>query len=435
MFHAEVSSSQDTETEIMPGEFDDPPEEAAADLDDYIDQPRSLDSLAIFMQDMGRHKLLTAEQEIQKAKAMEKGLFAVTLRDWLGSVSPEQQPQNPHVLERYQRELEEIIELGDKAKREMIECNLRLVHSVASRYLQTGIPLSDLIQDGTIGLIRAVEKFDHRMGNRFSTPAVWWIRQAIQRGIAKNAEIIKLPTSIRDQSFRLKAAEQRLLQRGLDPTVEEIATEAKVPVDEAREALEVTNTLSLNQKIADDTVELGGLLMDKTAVDPSQEAGDLYQSALLKRALNELPPKHQGVIALRFGLWDDIPLSKFDVAKQLGLPRERVGEMEEEALAFLKQHEELRDPDNDVKFAGDVPMSKKVSGATEHIVHKIDTFSDGQNVIANLMIMGYDRREIAEKLGASVSTIKGHELDIAHKVGSNHRADTVEKLAQLVLSR
>jgi RNA polymerase primary sigma factor len=263
------------------------------------------DSLQLFLADVGRHKLLTASEEVTLAKRIEKG---------------------------------DLI-----AKRKMIECNLRLVVSIAKGYRGLGVPFLDLIQEGTLGLNRAVEKFDWRRGFKFSTYATWWIRQSVQRAVANNARTIRVPVHVVERQQKLGRAARRLeVELGRDATKEELAEATGLPIQHVDEALGAASaSVSLNQSVgADDEGELGDLFADREAIDPFDEAEESLRKQGVRKALDALPERERRILELRFGFEGD-PWTLEAIGHELGLTRERVRQLEGQALQRLSAIREL----------------------------------------------------------------------------------------------
>ena len=262
------------------------------------------DSLQLFLADVGRHKLLTAAQEVALAKRIERG--------------------------------------DPVAKRTMIESNLRLVVSIAKGYRGLGVPFLDLIQEGTLGLNRAVEKFDWRRGFKFSTYATWWIRQSVQRAVANHARTIRVPVHVVERQQKLSRAARRLeVELGRDATKEELAEATGLPIQHVDEALGAANaSVSLNQTVgADDEGELGDLFADREAADPFDEAEESLRRQSIRRALDALPERERRILELRFG-FEGEPWTLEAIGHELDLTRERVRQLEGQAL---KRLEALRD--------------------------------------------------------------------------------------------
>ncbi len=259
----------------------------------------SADSLQLFLADVGRHKLLTAAEEVMLAKRIERG--DVT------------------------------------AKRHMIESNLRLVVSIAKGYRGLGVPFLDLIQEGTLGLNRAVEKFDWRRGYKFSTYATWWIRQSVQRAVANHARTIRVPVHVVERQQKLSRAARRLeVELGREATKEELAEATGLPMQHVDEALGAANaSVSLNQTVgADDEGELGDLFADREAVDPFDEAEESLRRQGVRRALEALPERERRILELRFG-FEGEPWTLEAIGNELDLTRERVRQLEGQALSRL----------------------------------------------------------------------------------------------------
>jgi RNA polymerase primary sigma factor len=258
-----------------------------------------VDSLRLLLADISRRSLLSAAEEIALAKRIECG--------------------------------------DEAAKREMIESNLRLVVSIAKGYRGLGLPFLDLIQEGVIGLHRAVEKFDWRRGFKFSTYATWWIRQAMQRALANKSRTIRVPVHVVERRRKLAAAERRLeTALGRRPTEEELAVAVDLPVEQVRGALSVPEApVSLSQMIgSNEQAELGDLIADQQASDPYVEAEDRLRAVALRQALEALPDRQRRIIEMRFGL-DGDRWTLDAVAHELALTRERVRQIERQALARL----------------------------------------------------------------------------------------------------
>jgi RNA polymerase primary sigma factor len=262
----------------------------------------SLDSLRLYLRSIGRVELLTAEEEISLAKRIEKGDMV--------------------------------------AKRHMVEANLRLVVSIAKGYLGRGLGFLDLIQEGSLGLIRAVEKFDYRRGYKFSTYATWWIRQAVTRAIADKARTIRIPVHMVEKLNRVAHVERQLVQRlGREPEPQEIAAELKISVREVRDILRVAQMpVSLEKPVGDeDESELGDFVADEATEAPFEAATENLQREDVQRALDALPERERQVIELRYGLRGHEPLTLEEVGRAFGVTRERIRQIENNTLKKLKQ--------------------------------------------------------------------------------------------------
>src|SRR6266571_6545834 len=272
------------------------PEKPAPDPDAVVG---SADSLQLFLADVGRHKLLTASEEVTLAKRIERG----------------------DVL----------------AKRRMIESNLRLVVSIAKGYRGLGVPFLDLIQEGTLGLNRAVEKFDWRRGYKFSTYATWWIRQSVQRAVANHARTIRVPVHVVERQQKLGRAARRLeVELGREATKQELADATGLPLQHVDEALGAAQaSVSLNQTVgADDEGELGDLFADREAPDPFDEAEESLRKQGVRKALDALPERERRILELRFG-FEGEPWTLEAIGHELDLTRERVRQLEGQALSRL----------------------------------------------------------------------------------------------------
>jgi RNA polymerase primary sigma factor len=264
------------------------------------------DALQLFLNEMARYPLLTAEEEVELAK---------------------------------------LIERGDKAAKDrMVNSNLRLVVSIAKKYQGHGLSLLDLIQEGIIGLIRAVEKFDWRRGFKFSTYATWWIRQAVQRGVANKARTIRMPVHIVDRERKMAKAERELLTKlGRAPTLQEVAKAAKLPLKQVRDVQDAARAVtSLDRPVGSESDTSLGELVSGNEAPPEEELEVSLRQDALRRAVAELPDREQDVLKLRFGLnGDPSPQSLEQIGKILGLTRERVRQIETDALKRLAVSREL----------------------------------------------------------------------------------------------
>jgi RNA polymerase primary sigma factor len=238
-----------------------------------------------------------------------------------------------------ERELARRKDAGDEAaKRRLIECNLRLVMSITRNYTKSGVPLLDLIQEGNLGLIRAVEKFDYRMGFKLSTYATWWIRQAITRALADQGRIIRLPVHVADQVRRLMRTRRQLAQKlNREPTIAELAKAAELPEAKVKDLLElVEDPVSLETPVGDGESNYGDLIEDTKTDRPELTTAETMRHSELAEALDTLNPRMRKVLALRFGLDGQKPQTLEEVGSGLGITRERVRQLESRALRELR---------------------------------------------------------------------------------------------------
>ncbi|WP_344953759.1 sigma-70 family RNA polymerase sigma factor [Actinomadura miaoliensis] len=297
------------------------------------------DLLGQYLSQIGATALLTAEQEVELSKRIEAGLYARHLLD------AGESGRTPRTADATREELEALARDGRLAKDHMIRANLRLVVSAAKKYAGRGLPMLDVIQEGNLGLIHAVEKFDYAKGYKFSTYSMWWIRQAIGRGLADKARTVRLPAHVLEELTRLARIERRLETAGHEPTAEEVAAAAGQPVDRVVDLRRAAReTLSLDTMVGEDgETRVGDLIADATTV-PASEVLEFENLAQELRALvDELPPREALILTLRYGLHDGRPHTLQDIADRIGLTRERVRQLEKGALARLRDPSR-RDP-------------------------------------------------------------------------------------------
>ncbi|GIH92212.1 RNA polymerase sigma factor RpoD [Planobispora siamensis] len=300
-------------------------ETTKSDEEDVGKRAPTSDLVRIYLREIGRVPLLTAEEEVELAKSIEAGLFA---EDKLTNVAS--RLAFP--------EFAELVWQGTRAKQRLIEANLRLVVSIAKRYVGRGMLFLDLIQEGNLGLIRAVEKFDYTKGYKFSTYATWWIRQAITRAIADQARTIRIPVHMVETINKLVRVQRQLHQDlGREPAPEEIALEMDLPIDRVIEIQRIAQEpVSLQSPIGEEDSDLGDFIEDADAVVPMEAAAFIMLQDQLDEILATLSEREQRIIQLRFGLADGHPRTLEEVGREFGVTRERIRQIESKTLAKLR---------------------------------------------------------------------------------------------------
>ncbi|KOX26477.1 RNA polymerase sigma factor SigB [Saccharothrix sp. NRRL B-16348] len=302
----------------------------SAELDLDAQGPAA-DLVRVYLNGIGKTALLTAADEVELAKRIEAGVFAQHKLE-----------THPDLPEDRQRELRALIRDGHVAKNHLLEANLRLVVSLAKRYTGRGMPLLDLIQEGNLGLIRAVEKFDYTKGFKFSTYATWWIRQAITRGMADQGRTIRLPVHLVEQVNKLARIKRDLHQQlGREATNEELAKESGLSPEKVVDLLDhARDPVSLDMPVGtEEDAPLGDFIEDSDATDAESAVISGLLQDDLRRVLATLDQREQAVIRLRYGLEDGQPRTLDQIGKQFGLSRERVRQIEREVMSKLRQGE------------------------------------------------------------------------------------------------
>jgi RNA polymerase primary sigma factor len=331
----EAGASGPSEEEIRDADTIEPLEPIA---DAHLSEIASDDTISLYLKEMARVPLLTADQEISLARQFEQGRNA--RRESL---------QNSTLSEDDKDRLHLVVNRGEDARTHLIRANTRLVVSIAKRYLGQGVPFLDLIQEGNLGLIKAVEKFDYRRGHRFSTYATWWIRQAITRALADQGRVIRLPVHLSDRIRKVYQVAQQLEQDwGRQPSPEEIAQELSLPPQKVQWMLKVSQRpLSLEKPVGEEEdSELGSFIPDDEAPTPSDTAYHNLLQDKLNDVLMSLTPREARILRLRFGLQDGRSYTLEEVGQKFGLTRERIRQIEHEALDRLRhpsRSRQLRD--------------------------------------------------------------------------------------------
>ncbi|RLL66690.1 RNA polymerase sigma factor [Streptomyces sp. Z26] len=290
----------------------------------------SADLFRQYLREIGRIPLLSAADEVELARRVEAGLFAEERLSSAGDLDSQ-----------LALDLDRIVVLGRMAKRRLIEANLRLVVSVAKRYVGRGLTMLDLVQEGNLGLIRAVEKFDYARGYKFSTYATWWIRQAMSRALADQARTIRVPVHVVELINRVVRVQRRLLQeRGQEPTAEDVAVQLELTPERVTEVLRLAQEpVSLHAPVGDeDDVNLGDLIEDGDAPSPVESAAFLLLREHLEAVLSTLGERERKVVQLRYGLVDGRPRTLEEIGRIFGVTRERIRQIESKTLNKLRDH-------------------------------------------------------------------------------------------------
>ena len=322
------------EDDILPpvAELEEIPEEEIVDPNTLVDSFAIDDPVRMYLKEIGKVDLLTPEREVELAQAMGAGAAA---KEQLAEL----EKSGGEIPEETLKELKKAIKGGERAKQQLAEANLRLVVSIAKRYVGRGMLFLDLIQEGNLGLIKAVEKFDYVKGFKFSTYATWWIRQAITRAIADQARTIRIPVHMVETINKVIRVNRQLLQElGHDPTPEETAEEMGMPVEKVREILKIAQEpVSLETPIGEEEdSHLGDFIPDEDASEPSEAASFTLLKEQLVDVLSTLTPREEKVLRLRFGIEDGRTRTLEEVGKEFNVTRERIRQIEAKALRKLR---------------------------------------------------------------------------------------------------
>ena len=324
--------------DVMPpleelNEIEELPEEEMVDPNTLVDSFSIDDPVRMYLKEIGKVNLLTPDEEVQLAQDMGAGDAA---KEQLAEL---EEDDSITLSEEELKELRRLVRRGEAAKQRLAEANLRLVVSIAKRYVGRGMLFLDLIQEGNLGLIKAVEKFDYTKGYKFSTYATWWIRQAITRAIADQARTIRIPVHMVETINKVIRVSRQLLQElGHDPTPEEIAEEMSMPVDKVREILKIAQEpVSLETPIGEEEdSHLGDFIPDEGASEPSEAASFTLLKEQLMDVLSTLTPREEKVLKLRFGIEDGRTRTLEEVGKEFNVTRERIRQIEAKALRKLR---------------------------------------------------------------------------------------------------
>lgn len=336
-YNPPVSSGPESAAAVGQLPYDPLPDEPVEDSPDRTPAARaesggpSSDLFRQYLREIGRIPLLSAVEEVELARRVEAGLFA-----------EEKLSNTPDINNsRLAVDLDRLVVMGRMAKRRLIEANLRLVVSVAKRYVGRGLTMLDLVQEGNLGLIRAVEKFDYARGYKFSTYATWWIRQAMSRALADQARTIRVPVHVVELINRVVRVQRRMLQeRGYEPTPDEVAGQLDLPPERVSEVLRLAQEpVSLHAPVGEeDDVALGDLIEDGDAASPVESAAFLLLREHLEAVLSTLGERERKVVQLRYGLADGRPRTLEEIGRIFGVTRERIRQIESKTLNKLRDH-------------------------------------------------------------------------------------------------
>lgn len=336
-----ISNDDDVDDDII---LDDEDEVEVEKIDLSVPEGVSVeDPVRMYLKEIGKVPLLSADEEIELAQNMEDGAVAIekinVLKGRLDGASEEEKAEIKEEIKEEIKTLQRDVDKGADAKKRLAEANLRLVVSIAKRYVGRGMLFLDLIQEGNLGLIKAVEKFDYKKGYKFSTYATWWIRQAITRAIADQARTIRIPVHMVETINKLIRVSRQLLQElGREPSPEEIAKEMSMPVDRVREILKISQEpVSLETPIGEEEdSHLGDFIKDDNVPVPADAAAFTLLKEQLEEVLGTLTEREQKVLTLRFGLEDGRARTLEEVGKEFNVTRERIRQIEAKALRKLR---------------------------------------------------------------------------------------------------
>ena len=315
-----------------PGTVEEVPEEELIDTSAMAETFAIDDPVRMYLKEIGKVPLLTAAEEIDLAMKIEAGVAAAAELD-------KAEEEGRELERREKRRLGRVEQVGIDAKQQLIEANLRLVVSIAKRYVGRGMLFLDLIQEGNLGLIRAVEKFDYTKGFKFSTYATWWIRQAITRAMADQARTIRVPVHMVEVINKLSRVQRQMLQDlGREPTPDELARELDMPVEKVQEVQKYgREPISLHTPLGEDgDSEFGDLIEDTDAIAPSDAVAFSLLQEQFKQVLETLSPREAGVIKMRYGLEDGQPKTLDDIGRVYGVTRERIRQIESKTMSKLR---------------------------------------------------------------------------------------------------
>jgi RNA polymerase primary sigma factor len=326
----EVVSEEPSVEELKAAEIEEADDDPGPSLDD-AGPSASADLVRVYLREIGRVALLTAADEVDLAKRVEAGVFAAERL--------EQLERDGKLGVELRRDLLAVVGDGQRAKQRLIESNLRLVVSIAKRYAGRGLPFLDLIQEGNLGLIRAVEKFDYTRGFKFSTYASWWIRQAVSRAVADQARTIRIPVHMVETVNRILRAQRLLVQSlGRDPSAAEIAVQVDMPAERVEEIKRLAmEPVSLHSPVGEEEgSELGDLIEDSESVPPAELVSAGLLASHVEAVLTHLGDREREVVRMRYGLTDGEPRTLEEVGRAFGVTRERVRQIEAKSLAKLR---------------------------------------------------------------------------------------------------